>query len=165
MQWIAEAFGRRLTSAITLRGIKAIDLAAEIGVNRSYITMLCQGKKEPSLSTLLALSQVLKTDPGWLAFGFAGTAGAPTAAASAFGATPLPGTPDVPAPQTGVLDPQKAEVLRVLGGQLPGKPAETSPGVQKPAANPKAIPPKAPDVGPRKPGKPRAYANRSSPKK
>jgi len=92
-------------------------------------------------------------------------AGAPIASAPTSGAKPPLGTAGAPAPQTGVPDPQKAEVLRVLGGQLPGKPAETSPGARQPAANPKAIPPKAPDVGPRKPGKPRAYANRSSPKK
>lgn len=91
--------------------------------------------------------------------------GAPIASANASGAKPPPGTVGARAPQNGAPDPKKEDALRVLGGQLPGKPSTISPGAPPPPATPAATPPKAPGAGPRKPGKPRAYANRSSPRK
>lgn len=91
--------------------------------------------------------------------------GEPIASANASGAKPPSGNAGARAPQSGEPDPKKEAALRVLGGQLPEKPLGTSRGAPPLPASPEATPPKAPGAGPRKPGKPRAYANRPSPRK
>jgi transcriptional regulator with XRE-family HTH domain len=56
---LAGGIGRRLAAERTRRGIRAADLAREVGVTPSLISQIERGQSRPSVSTLFALSQVL----------------------------------------------------------------------------------------------------------
>lgn len=56
----AHAFGRTLRRLRTERGISQEQLASASGLDRTYISLLERGLRQPSLSTLLRLSRVLR---------------------------------------------------------------------------------------------------------
>lgn len=57
-----STFGEYLACAIKDAGLSRAKVAAACGVDRSYITLLCAGKREPSISTLIALEAAMEFD-------------------------------------------------------------------------------------------------------
>jgi len=52
-------FHIRLTAALAARQVKHADLARRVGVGRSYITLMCSGKRKPSAPVAICLEQAL----------------------------------------------------------------------------------------------------------
>jgi transcriptional regulator with XRE-family HTH domain len=63
---IAAAFGRALREARAAANLSQEALALESGVDRTFVSMLERGIRQPALSTVFALSTVLSTKPGVL---------------------------------------------------------------------------------------------------
>ena len=60
----------RLKYALELRGMKAVDLAKELGLSRASISQwLSSTTKELSAKNALNAAKVLNIDPYWLVFG------------------------------------------------------------------------------------------------
>lgn len=60
------AFGIVLRKLREERAISQEKLALESGLDRTFISMLERGKRQPSLTTILILAEVLNIDPGSL---------------------------------------------------------------------------------------------------
>ncbi len=58
-QKLLEQFGKNLKEARNLKGISQEDLALSLGFDRTYISMLERGKRNPSLFTLHKISHFL----------------------------------------------------------------------------------------------------------
>ena len=63
---IAAAFGRALKEARTKMDLSQEALALESGIDRTFVSMLERGIRQPALSTVYALSAVLAVKPGAL---------------------------------------------------------------------------------------------------
>lgn len=62
--------GERLTFALELRQIKAVDLAKKVGVTKSGISQICSGKtKNISAETAIKICKALNLNPFWLILG------------------------------------------------------------------------------------------------
>ncbi len=62
----AEAFGATLRELRTAHGVSQERLALEVELDRTYISMLERGLRQPTLSTLIALADFLGLTPGSL---------------------------------------------------------------------------------------------------
>ena len=56
---ISEAFGKVLKELRAMKDISQQDLAFECSLDRTYISLLERGLRQPSLATMLALSNSL----------------------------------------------------------------------------------------------------------
>ena len=56
----------RLNTALEIRGLRRSDLADMIGLDRSYISQYCNGKKEPKRTILHLMADALNVSPVWL---------------------------------------------------------------------------------------------------
>ena len=61
-----SVFSERLKQSLSMRGIKQIELANEIGTCKSLITSYVKGICEPSRDNLILISKVLNVSPAWL---------------------------------------------------------------------------------------------------
>jgi len=62
-QCIKNKFGEVLRELRTAQNLSQEKLALNSGLDRTYISMLERGKRQPSLTTIFALSNTLKTLP------------------------------------------------------------------------------------------------------
>ncbi|PCI10506.1 MAG: transcriptional regulator [Thiotrichales bacterium] len=60
---IAIAFGFVLREQRTKAGLSQEKLALECGLDRTYISLLERGQRQPTLSTLFRLAKILDVDP------------------------------------------------------------------------------------------------------
>lgn len=60
------AFGKALREARMREGMSQEALAHEAGLDRTYISMLERGKRQPTIATLFSLAQVLRIKPSVL---------------------------------------------------------------------------------------------------
>jgi transcriptional regulator with XRE-family HTH domain len=60
---ICVRFGRRLQNLRRNRGLKQIDLAVHTGLERTHISRLENGRKEPCLRTIEELATALGVEP------------------------------------------------------------------------------------------------------
>lgn len=60
------AFGKKVSEARNKKGISQEELAFEAGFDRTYISLIERGKRNPSLKTILRLCEVLKVQPSSL---------------------------------------------------------------------------------------------------
>jgi len=58
-QRLKEVFGKELRKARTSVGISQEKLALKVGLDRTYISMLERGLRQPSLTTIFLLSPAL----------------------------------------------------------------------------------------------------------
>ncbi|HET8899173.1 MAG TPA: helix-turn-helix transcriptional regulator [Rhodanobacteraceae bacterium] len=63
---VAIAFGKALREARRASGLSQERLALESGVDRTFVSMLERGIRQPALATVLALCTKLATSPGAL---------------------------------------------------------------------------------------------------
>ena len=63
---IAKVFGAQLRVLRNERSISQEVLAAQCGVDRTFISMLERGVRQPSLKTIFALSDALEISPSEL---------------------------------------------------------------------------------------------------
>lgn len=63
---VQKAFGDVLRQTRSSRRMSQQALALESGLDRTYISLLERGLRQPTLSTLITLSQTLAVDPGVL---------------------------------------------------------------------------------------------------
>jgi transcriptional regulator with XRE-family HTH domain len=63
---IEAAFGAALKESRKLNGLSQEQLSFESGLDRSFISLLECGRKQPSLLTLFQLAKALKTTPSLL---------------------------------------------------------------------------------------------------
>lgn len=61
-----NAFAERLKLALQLRGIRQVDLARKLKVNKSLITLYISGSCEPKTRLLFAIADLLDVNPKWL---------------------------------------------------------------------------------------------------
>lgn len=59
---VQKVFGEVLRAVRTEREISQQDLALEADLDRTYISMLERGLRQPTLSTLIALASAMGTD-------------------------------------------------------------------------------------------------------
>ncbi|PTS71938.1 XRE family transcriptional regulator [Stenotrophomonas sp. HMWF022] len=59
---VQKIFGEVLRRLRTERGISQQDLALEADLDRTYISLLERGLRQPTLSTLIALAEAMGTD-------------------------------------------------------------------------------------------------------
>lgn len=65
-----NSIGDRLSFALELRQMKAIDLSKKVGVTKSAISQICSGKtKNISAESAMKICQVLRINPFWLILG------------------------------------------------------------------------------------------------
>lgn len=60
---LQEVFGKTLRNLRTSAGLSQEALADECGLDRTYISLLERGLRQPSLKTIFTLSQSLKIVP------------------------------------------------------------------------------------------------------
>jgi len=63
---IFVAFGRALKEIRQRRGLSQESLADEAGLDRTFISLLERGQRQPTLTTLFALSAAMSTKPSKL---------------------------------------------------------------------------------------------------
>lgn len=63
---IEAAFGAALKETRKREGLSQEQLSFESGLDRSFISLLECGRKQPSLLTLFQLAKALKTTPSYL---------------------------------------------------------------------------------------------------
>lgn len=63
---VQKAFGEALRQVRVGRGISQQELALESDLDRTYISLLERGLRQPTITTLIALSDALDTDPALL---------------------------------------------------------------------------------------------------
>lgn len=63
---VARAFGEALRMARKEAGLSQEALALQSGIDRTFVSMLERGIRQPALSTVFALSAVLSVTPGKL---------------------------------------------------------------------------------------------------
>jgi transcriptional regulator with XRE-family HTH domain len=66
---LAEQFGRRLFRERPRLGVSHEELARFAGLHRTEVQKLEKGRREPRVSTIVALAQALGIDPGRLVQG------------------------------------------------------------------------------------------------
>jgi transcriptional regulator with XRE-family HTH domain len=59
-----QAFGVTLKELRAASGISQGSLALEVDLDRTYISLLERGRRQPSLKTIIVLSQYLGVSPG-----------------------------------------------------------------------------------------------------
>lgn len=60
---IQKAFGEALRELRTSRGVSQQELALESELDRTYISLLERGLRQPTISTLMTIADALHTDP------------------------------------------------------------------------------------------------------
>ena len=60
---VAEAFGQVLRNARKEAGLSQEKLAFESGIDRTFVSMLERGVRQPSLTTIFQLAAALDTTP------------------------------------------------------------------------------------------------------
>lgn len=60
---LARAFGRELKRLRESSGLSQAELAKKADLNRTYISLLERGERQPTLSTLFSLAKSLGTKP------------------------------------------------------------------------------------------------------
>ncbi|MDR3387721.1 MAG: helix-turn-helix transcriptional regulator [Rudaea sp.] len=63
---VAKAFGAALREARTRAKLSQEDLGLESGVDRTFVSMLERGVRQPALSTVFALCDAMAIKPGQL---------------------------------------------------------------------------------------------------
>ena len=63
------AFGKRLREVRLSKEISQENLALEAGFDRTYLSLLERGKRNPSLVAICRIAQILETDPHELLMG------------------------------------------------------------------------------------------------
>lgn len=63
---VAAAFGEAIRQIRNGRDISQEALALESGLDRTYVSMLERGKRQPTLAAVLLLANTLDTDPALL---------------------------------------------------------------------------------------------------
>lgn len=63
---VGAAFGEALRQVRDSRDISQETLALEIGLDRTYVSMLERGKHQPTLAAVILLANALGTDPALL---------------------------------------------------------------------------------------------------
>jgi len=63
---VQKAFGEALRQVRVSRGLSQQDLALESELDRTYISLLERGLRQPTITTLIALAEALDTDPAVL---------------------------------------------------------------------------------------------------
>lgn len=63
---VATAFGEVMRQVRTSRRISQQALALESGLDRTYVSLLERGHRQPTLAALLLLANTLDTDPALL---------------------------------------------------------------------------------------------------
>lgn len=61
-----NVFAERLRFVLNLRGIRQVDLARKLKVNKSLITLYISGSCEPKTRLLFAIADLLDVNPKWL---------------------------------------------------------------------------------------------------
>lgn len=61
---IPQAFGLVLRECRASAGISQEELALRAGLDRTYISLLERGRRQPTLTTLFALAGILGVSPG-----------------------------------------------------------------------------------------------------
>lgn len=59
---LEEAFGQVLKELRKEKGLSQEELAHESGLDRTFISLLERGKRQPSLGTIINIASVLKLD-------------------------------------------------------------------------------------------------------
>lgn len=60
---VQKAFGEALREVRSGRGLSQQDLALESELDRTYISLLERGLRQPTITTLIALADALDVDP------------------------------------------------------------------------------------------------------
>ena len=55
----SDLFGSKLKKILTTLGISQIDLASKTGLTQAAVSQILNGKREPSLSTIIAILEVI----------------------------------------------------------------------------------------------------------
>jgi len=63
---ILGTIGKRIRTALEVRGMKAIDLSKETGMSKSSISQYMSGKNDPKQDKIYAMAKVLDVNPVWL---------------------------------------------------------------------------------------------------
>jgi len=63
---ISQAFGQVLREARTKAALSQERLALDAGIDRTFVSMLERGKRQPTLETLFRLASVLGVSPATL---------------------------------------------------------------------------------------------------
>lgn len=63
---VQKAFGEVLRQVRTARGISQQALALDSNLDRTYVSLLERGLRQPTLTTLIALASTLNIDPALL---------------------------------------------------------------------------------------------------
>jgi transcriptional regulator with XRE-family HTH domain len=63
---VAAAFGKVLRSAREAAGLSQEAIAAEAGLDRTYVSMLERGVRQPTLETLFRLAKAVQLTPSAL---------------------------------------------------------------------------------------------------
>lgn len=66
---VPSPFSKRLTDTRALRRLSVRDIGSLAACSGAYVSLLEQGRAEPTLSTVEALARALSVSPEWLAFG------------------------------------------------------------------------------------------------
>ena len=61
-QQVMQAFGHELRKARNAVGVSQEKLALQVGLDRTYISMLERGLRQPSLTTIFRLCEALEID-------------------------------------------------------------------------------------------------------
>ena len=72
-----EAFGKRVQTVRRSAELSQEALAERSGFDRTYISLLERGLRNPSLSTICRLANGLGVEPGWLLVGVPSMPGIP----------------------------------------------------------------------------------------
>jgi len=63
---IPQVFGRGLKELRTLKGLTQDDIALECGIDRSFISLIESGKKQPTITTIVSIAAALEVKPSEL---------------------------------------------------------------------------------------------------
>ena len=61
IDWMYTEIGKRIVKARTAKGMSQEKLAAESGIDRTHMGYIEQGRRKPTLSTLLKITSALDT--------------------------------------------------------------------------------------------------------
>ena len=62
-EWLRIAFGQLLKVLREERGLSQAELALESELDQSFLSLMERGERQPSLSTLFAMSEALELEP------------------------------------------------------------------------------------------------------
>jgi len=63
---LVDSFSKRLKTAMSKRGVRAVDITRETGIDPSKITHYLKGDYEPKQYTLYKLASYLRVSEAWL---------------------------------------------------------------------------------------------------